>query len=137
MVERICAACQHGNPIENRFCGACGTSLDPHALAQRPAETLTIAGQAIPMAQVRQVGQAVAMGLVAVAAEAGLAWLRRRGNLPTTAITPRPQPTTTLHVTDSLGDAVTIVSQRVVEIWDHGTLTRQIVEKHIWKKQGS
>lgn len=132
MVERICAACQHGNPIAHRFCGACGASLEPQALAPRPSDTLMIAGQAVPLAQVRHVGRAVAVGLAAVAAEAGLAWLRRRGNLPATT-TPGAQPTQVSP--DAITGAVTIMSQRVIEIWDHGTLTRQIVEKQIWKKE--
>lgn len=133
MVERICAACQHGNPIANRFCGACGASMEPQALAPRPSDTLMIAGQAVPLAQVRHVGRAVAVGLAAVAAEAGLAWLRRRGNLPANVL---PAATQATQVSpETLSGAVTIMSQRVIEIWDHGTLTRQIVEKQIWKKE--
>jgi hypothetical protein len=28
------------------------------------------------------------------------------------------------------------LSQRVVEIWDEGRLTRQVVEKHLWRREG-
>lgn len=140
MVERICPGCQHGNPLENRFCGACGASLEHNALAVRRDDAIVIAGQSIPLAQVRQVGKAVALGLAAVAAEAGIAWLKRRadGGVPTSALAVRPTqavqaaPTTA----DPVAHVVTIVSQRVVEIWDHGSLTRQIIEKHVWKKEG-
>lgn len=139
MVERICPACQHGNPMENRYCGACGASLEHHALAKRGEEAIVIAGQSIPLAQVRQVSRAVALGLAAVAAEAGIAWLKRRAErvgVPTSALAVRPTAQTPAQAANPVADAVTIVSQRVVEIWDHGSLTRQIVEKHVWRKEG-
>lgn len=138
MVERICPACQHGNHLENRFCGACGNPLRPDALASRPQTTLTIAGRTLPTTQIADLGKVVALGLVTVAAEAGLAWLRRRAERagvpapvvqqPTAAIAPRSDPTAA-HV-------VTIISQRVVEVWEQGGLTRQVVERHVWRKEG-
>lgn len=139
MVERICHACQHGNPMENRYCGACGASLEHQALAKGGQEAIVIAGQSIPLAQVKQVSRAVALGLAAVAAEAGIAWLKRRAErvgVPTTALAARPAGQPVAQAADPVADVVTIVSQRVVEIWDHGNLTRQIVEKHVWKKEG-
>lgn len=140
MVERICPACQHGNPMENRYCGACGASLEHNALARRPTDAITIAGQTIPLARVRQVGKAVAVGLAAVAAEAGVAWLKRRAEgagLPTAALSAAQRaPQAVAPAADPVAQAVTIVSQRVVEIWDNGSLTRQIVEKHVWRKSG-
>lgn len=144
MVERICPACQHANPIENRFCGACGASLERHELARRDDATIVIAGQRIPLAQVRQVSKAVAVGLAAVAAEAGIAWLKRRaeqGGLAaaaSTALAASQQPARQLIPIDdrSAANVVTIVSQRVVEVWEHGSLARQIIEKHVWKREG-
>lgn len=141
MVERICPACQHGNPMENRFCGACGASLERNELAPRAQDAIVIAGQSIPLAQVRQVSKAVAVGLAALAAEAGLAYLKRRAErvgLPTTALAARPAETSALapKAAEQAANVVTIVSQRVVEVWEQGTLARQIVEKHVWKKEG-
>jgi hypothetical protein len=141
MVERICPACQYGNPMENRFCGACGAALEHNALVLRQEDAIVVAGQRIPLAQAKQLGKAVAVGLAAVAAEASIAWIMRRAGQPgasaTTALAVRPsaeQPAQAAAT--AAADVVTIVSQRVVEIWDHGNLTRQIVEKHIWKKEG-
>lgn len=139
MVERICPACQHGNPLDNRFCGACGAALDRDAIVPRRADAIIIAGQPIPLAQVRQVGRAVAVGLAAVAAEAGVAWLRRRSEragLPSSALATVPRPAAEVVPSDAVTNVVTIVSQRVIEIWDEGNLTRQIVEKHVWKREG-
>ncbi len=138
MVERICPACQHGNPMENRYCGACGASLEQLALAPRRQDALVIAGQIIPLAQVKQVSKAVAVGLAAVMAEAGIAWLKRRseasGAASSALTTARTIPTTPVPLDTPIADVVTIVSQRVVEIWDQGNLSRQIVERHVWKK---
>lgn len=142
MVERICPACRHANPIENRYCGACGQGLEPQPLARRPETAITIAGQQLPAAQIRQVGKAVALGLAAVAAEAGMAWLRRRAaggaGLPAVSLARRAEPTTALaeHSAAPIANVITIVSQRVVEVWEEGSLTRQVVEKHIWRKEG-
>lgn len=141
MVERICPACQHGNPMENRFCGACGASLDHNALAKRESAAIVIAGQEIPVAQIRQVTKAVAVGLAALAAEAGIAYLRRRAtgaSVPTTSLAVRPTSVTTAapQAAETAANVVTIVSQRVVEVWEQGSLARQIVEKHVWKKEG-
>jgi hypothetical protein len=141
MVERVCPACQHGNPMENRFCGACGAALERSELARRAPDAIVVAGQSIPLAQVRQVSKAVAISLAALAAEAGIAYLKRRAErvgVPTAALAVRPAETQALapQTAEQTGKVVTIVSQRVVEIWEQGSLARQIVEKHVWKKAG-
>jgi hypothetical protein len=138
MVERICPVCQHGNPLDNRFCGACGAALAQEALAKRPETSITIAGVELPAAQVRQVTRAVALGAAALAAEIGISWLRKRtgqANLPAVQ-TPPASTLNQLVPPDPSGQpAVTIWSQRVVEIWENGQITRQIVEKHLWRKE--
>ena len=139
MVERICPACQHGNPMENRYCGACGAALEHNALAVRQDAAIVVAGQRISLAQAKQLGKAVAVGLAAVAAEASIAWMMRRAGqagTPTTLAVRPPTEKPAQAAAGAAADVVTIVSQRVVEIWDHGSLTRQIVEKHVWKKEG-
>ena len=78
-----CPRCQHGNPPENRFCGACGSPLTSgEQLARRPENVPTTAGRALLPAELKPVGRALAVGLAALAAEAGLAWLRRRAQGP-------------------------------------------------------
>jgi hypothetical protein len=141
MVERVCPECQHGNPLDNRFCGRCGASLE----RQLPAPTgggqtaITLAGHSLPVTW-KQVGQTVAVGLTALVAEAGMAWLRRKieqvtlpspptTKAPTTAIVPAR------NTSQASGDVVTIISQRVVEVWEQGTLKRQVVERNFWRKE--
>jgi hypothetical protein len=144
MVERICPECQHGNVLENRYCGRCGASLDRNQIEVHRDTGLTIAGHQLPARQLKQVGQAVVVSLAALAAEAGLAWLRRRVeqiNLPPKPtvhhIQPVAQPTrTAIAAPQQQTPGVTIVSQRVVEVWDHGTITRQTVERTFWRREG-
>jgi hypothetical protein len=74
-----CPQCRHGNPLENRFCGACGTPLTSSGqLARRPEDGPPTAGRALLPAELKPVGRALEVGLATLAARAGLAWLRRR-----------------------------------------------------------
>ena len=145
MVEQICPECQHGNPLDNRFCGQCGTSLTGHSLAPRQETGLTIAGYHLPAEQLKQVGQTVAVSLLAIAAEAGVAWLRRRvglvdvapgvanptGQLPAvkgkTALVATPSP--------SVRRVVSVFSQRVVAVWSENGFVRQTVERVTWRRE--
>jgi hypothetical protein len=76
----LCPRCHQGNPRENRFCGACGIPLTGgEQLARRPQDRpTTAASRGLLPAELKPVGRALAVGLAALAAEAGLAWLRRR-----------------------------------------------------------
>ncbi len=79
MDEHIaCSVCGHDNPSENHYCGSCGTALaDSGQLVARrehsPAPTVRSLS-----AKLGPSGKALAVGLAALAAEAGLLWLRRR-----------------------------------------------------------
>ena len=74
-----CPKCRCGNPPENRFCGACGASLTTGGeLTRRTQHSLTVANRVLLPAQLKPVGKALAVGLATLAAQAGLAYLRRR-----------------------------------------------------------
>lgn len=74
-----CPQCRHGNPPENHFCGACGVALESIGqLVRRPENSPTMARRSLLPAELKPVGRALAVGLATLAAEAGLAWLRRR-----------------------------------------------------------
>ena len=73
-----CPRCHHANPPENRFCGWCGASLESgHELAPRRQGALTAVRRSLP-AKLGPAGKVVAVGLVTLAAEVGLSWLRHR-----------------------------------------------------------
>ena len=74
-----CPQCRHGNPPEDRFCGACGASLTVGGqLARRPEGSPSPASHAPLPAELKPVVKALAVGLATLAARAGLMWLRRR-----------------------------------------------------------
>jgi hypothetical protein len=140
MVERICPTCQHANPLDDRFCGKCGAALERQLPVRRADAALTLAGRQLPVSW-QQVGKTLAISAAALAAEAGLAWLRRRVELgsatPTTALaktTPETLTRTSPAQSQSAAHIVTIVSRRVVEIWDSGDGNRRIVEQNFWRR---
>jgi len=138
MVERICPACQQANPIDDRFCGKCGVPLE-RQLPMRLADTrLTIAGRNLPITW-QQLGKTVALSAAALAADVGLAWLRRRieaGPASSSTALARSIPATPGAAAphQAASSIVTIVSQRVIEIWDSADGKRQISERHFWRR---
>jgi hypothetical protein len=140
MVERICPACQHANPVDDRFCGKCGAPMERQLPARRGDTRLTIAGRNLPVTW-QQLGKTVALSAAALAAEAGLAWLRHRieagSSAAPTSLT-RSAPSSPAAETTALarpaGNIVTIISQRVIEVWDSGDGKRQISERHFWRR---
>jgi hypothetical protein len=77
-----------------------------------------------------------------LAAEAGLAWLRRRTEVgpsvaPAPLVKSQPSPSTqdqTTAITRTGTQMVTIISQRVVEVWESDEGHRHMVERHFWRK---
>jgi hypothetical protein len=134
MVERICPACQHGNPVSDQYCGKCGAQLERLLPARRVNQPLTLAGRDLPVTW-RQVGRTVAIGVAALAAEAGIAMLRRYvegGQNPSGSALVR-RPALAPETNRTAGSVVTIISQRVVEIIDTAE-GRRISEKSFWRK---
>jgi hypothetical protein len=139
MVERICPACQQANPLDDRFCGKCGAPLERQLPVRRSPAGLTIAGRQLPVTW-QQLGKTVALSAAALAAEAGLAWLRRRmevgsaGPAPSMVSPPARAAAPESTALAQAGSVVTIISQRVIEIWDHADGHRQMVERTFWRR---
>lgn len=73
-----CPRCRHENPPENRFCGSCGASLGASSdLVARRGNNPTAMGHALPV-KPGPIGKALTLGLVTLAAQAALSWLRHR-----------------------------------------------------------
>lgn len=91
----LCLLCRHDNPSENRFCGRCGASLvSSEQLIPRGENSPDVVARALP-AKLEPAGKALAVGLAALAAEAGLLWLRRRvgrGDRPPPFTARSPEP---------------------------------------------
>jgi hypothetical protein len=140
MIERICPACQHGNPLDDRFCGKCGAPLERQLPMRRPEAHLTIAGRELPVTW-KQLSRTLALSVAALAAEAGLAWLRRRMDASPAPVAPfqaapvaQPAPAETTALTRSLGSVITVVSQRIIEIRDTGDGAQRVVERTFWRR---
>ncbi len=141
MVERICAVCHEGNPLENRFCGKCGNALERLLPAAPVDAPLVVAGRQLPVTW-KQVGRTVAVGAVALAAEVGLSVLRRRLNGAVAPLSLARHVKGTIaaagasesQATGAPG-AVTIISERVIELIE-SERGRKIIDKHIWRKIG-
>jgi hypothetical protein len=141
MVERICPACQHGNPLDDRFCGKCGAPLERQLPARRADAPLAVAGRQLPVTW-QQFGKTVALSVAALAAEAGLAWLRRRMDgsaVPAPAASARPTATGTVSKPTALAarsasGVVTIVSERLIEMWESADGHKHVSERHVWRR---
>src|SRR5512145_1937412 len=121
MVERICPACQHGNPLDDRCFGKCGTLLERQLPVRRSEGHITIAGGNLPITW-RQFGKTLALSVATIAAEAGISWLRRRveaaplNSSSSLARSPRSRPSgaSTATLTHLGSNTITIMSQRIV-----------------------
>ena len=136
MVERICPACQHGNPLNDHYCGKCGVPLERQLLARRDAAPMVVAGRQLPVTW-QQFGKTMALSVAALAAEAGLAWLRRRiesGPASASTALARPSARPAEVAKSPVSSVVTIVSQRVIEVWESADGKKQISERHFWRR---
>ncbi|GAB4111793.1 MAG: zinc ribbon domain-containing protein [Roseiflexaceae bacterium] len=138
MVERICPACRYGNTVKSHYCNKCGAPLEQLVPANQESHALMRIGRNLPV-NWRQLGTTVALGAAALAAEAGLAWLRRRAEAPA-ALARRPasaNPQLPTQATEPPADArsgTTIISERIIEVRDSGDGQRTITDRHTWRK---
>ena len=123
MVERICPECRAGNELDAHNCASCGATL-VEALARRPGGILQRNAGALP-ARWQQAGKAVALGAVALAVEAGAAWLQHRAAQKPAPLAQRPSSPTTHR-------RGYVARQRVWETYENGSLSRRVVEQTLW-----
>lgn len=141
MIERICPHCQKGNSLDNRFCVACGQSLDRTALARVEAAPLAPL-RSIPPIVLQRAGQTLAVGVAAVIAKVAVDWARRAIVRQVPQILQRgaslarvtPQSTTLEPSSPPANESTTIWSRRVVEVWEGNTLIRKTIEQAAWRK---
>jgi hypothetical protein len=133
MTQKICPHCHCDNDLDNDYCGRCGTRLDT-PLVRHAESPLVIGDQArLPAPLVRQAVRAAAVSLLALAAEAGLTWLRRRAESAGPPAVLRPRPVQKEQNQPPAPSGTTIFSRRVVQIWEQGRLRGQGVEETVWR----
>ena len=152
MTQKLCPACAAQNPLENRFCGQCVSRLDQPLVAPRRQELAIGRGSSLPAPALKQVGRAAAASLAAIAAEAALAWLRRRAGsdelappvrqqgrepeveklLPAKASPLSSGPPLSSGRSLSPGRVSAIFGRRIVRRWQHGSRGQETVEEEVW-----
>ncbi len=124
MIERVCRQCQAGNPVDNLRCAMCGAVLE-QPLARRPVTALARQAAKLPERWQRG-GKAIALGAIAIAVEAGAAWLKQRADKPLARVTPEITPRA------RTAPRAVVARQRVWERYDQGQLTQRVVEQTVW-----
>jgi hypothetical protein len=136
MTQKLCPACTAQNPLDNRYCGRCGSRLDQPLVAQRPSDLTIGRSPLLPAPTMRQVGRAAAASLLAIAAEVGLAWLRRRAEPGEEAALPSRQKAASSLPARALpgppGRVSAIFGRRIVRRWQQGRQGQETVEEEVW-----
>ncbi len=128
MVERICPSCGAGVALDADTCETCDMALHQPLAAQSRA-ALARRGTTLPI-RWQRAGKAVALGAVALAVEAGAAWLKQREQRGTTGPAPLARRDASGAAPPARGGYV--ARQRVWETYDSERLSRRIVEQTIW-----
>jgi len=137
MVEKICPRCRQGSPLENRFCGQCGAAMEHYPVLppQESKALVTLSGNTLPAKQLKQIGQTVAVSLVALAAEAGISYLRRRLQQTETRLPAKRAPKTAVAPIQSAEQTITVIGQQTTEVRQQGHLVRRTIERFMWQKE--
>ena len=134
MVERICQSCRAGNAIDAHYCSKCGSPLEQYLPARQQASPLATVSRNLPVSW-NQLGRGAALGVAAMAVELGVEVLRRK--LEQSAKDKTTPATTSPAIKPSSSassEIITILSQRVIEIFDQSDGKRVINDRHIWRK---
>ncbi len=135
-----CPHCQQHNPIGNQYCGNCGATLDANPLILRRNQNYSIAGYDVTPGQLRQIGVSLAVSVLALLAEAGLIYLRRRvqhlqliPNEQSVYARARKKSEQTEIISvgqkSEPGEIVTVYRERVVEIRRWGRPVQRIIDR--------
>jgi hypothetical protein len=116
VIERICPRCQTANPELQHFCGNCGAPFE-QPLRRWTGSALALRPLKIP-ARWRQTGRVIALGAATLAAEAGIAWLRRQQSSYAPPLISSSK--------------VYVLQQRVIERWSKGELQERTLEQTVW-----
>lgn len=142
MAGSICSNCNSENPPGYTLCTRCGADLQrPPIIIQEPS-SLTIGSPRLPSRELKAIGVSVAVSVLALLAEAGVIWLRRRvrhmemqpyqkdrkTRLPAVMEEQAAPPRKNKRVT-------TVLSERVIEEKRWGRAPRRIIERFAWRHE--
>jgi hypothetical protein len=140
MVGQRCANCRHDNPPGNTHCQSCGAALSPHSVVVARDRSIGLSKPHYPARQLKRLGASVVVGAVALLAEVGIVYLRRRVQGPLLPIRRRRTLPTAVDVRteEKKGSGkrvVTVFSERVVEERRWGRPVRRIVDRLAWRSE--
>jgi predicted amidophosphoribosyltransferase len=143
MVGQRCANCGIDIPPGNTHCQSCGTALNPHPVVVSRNKSVLLSKPHYPTRQIKRVGASVAVGAVALLAEVGFVYLRRRLQKSQGSLLPirrrRALPAVVEVRTEEKKDSgkrvVTVFSERVVEERRWGRPVRRIVDRLAWRSE--
>lgn len=143
MAGQRCPNCQQNNPAQNDYCQRCGVEISSRAIVISQDRSLLLSKPQLPARQLKRLGASVAVGAVALIAEVGILYLRRRVQQVEGPLLPlrrkRTLPAKTeVHIEEkkvSGHRVVTIFSERVVEERRWGRPVRRIVDRLAWRSE--
>ena len=141
MVDRICLNCRHSNAPYSNSCENCGVSLDTPPVIMRQQNSLVRSGRQLPARQLKRLGVSVAVSIVALLAEVGFIYLRRRVDqmqAPSFSLRRRralPAPVEKQPQKKASKRIVTVYSERVVEEKRWGRPVRRIANRMAWRSE--
>ena len=138
-----CPNCQEHNPSHNQFCQVCGAALSSSAIVIPQDRPVVLSKRQLPSRQLKRLGASVAVGAVALIAEIGILYLRRRiqrvdGPLLSTRSKGQLPAVTEVRVEEKKAKGqriVTVFSERVVEERRWGRPVRRIVDRLAWRSE--
>ncbi len=118
MDQQICPNCEASNPIENRYCGRCGASLNRYAIVPSPRRAVIPAQKPWQSLAQAPAARAAAVGLGTILLRLAVAWLRRRSEQPAQPVLRRQSAPHTIseHETGFLTSGAAPV-QRIIITW--------------------
>ena len=141
MADRICQNCRHSNAPYRNSCENCGVSLGTPPVIMRQQNNLVTSGRQLPVRQLKHLGVSVAVSVVALLAEVGIIYLRRRVDrmqAPSFSFRRRralPAPVEVQPEKKVNKRIVTVYSERVVEERRWGRPVRRIANRLAWRSE--
>jgi hypothetical protein len=143
MVGQRCTDCGHDNPPGNSHCQNCGAALSPQPVVVPRDRSVILSKPQYPARQLKRLGASVAVGAVALLAEVGIVYLRRRLQRSQGPLLlkrrrrklPAPVVVRSEEKKGSGKRVVTVFSERVVEERRWGRPVRRIVDRLAWRSE--
>lgn len=143
MASQWCTNCSEKISPDTQSCQSCAGPTGSKAVVITQDRPVILSKSQLPARQLKRLGASVAVGVVALVAEVGILYFRRRVQGVNGPLLPigrkRPLPATTaVRVEENKGSGtrtVTVFSERIVEERRWGRPVRRIVDRLAWRSE--